>query len=108
MAASFDTGVAAAVGTTEATIYTAPTGTHLLMGMIATNTFGSAVGIDIKLVRGSDTIWLAHNRRIDPNKTEDILMGTKLSLTTGDLLKVKAPVNNAFSVIATVTQDVLT
>ena len=35
-------------------------------------------------------------------------MGTKLSLTTGDLLKVKAPVDNAFSVIATVTQDVLT
>jgi hypothetical protein len=46
--------------------------------------------------------------RIDPDKTEDILMGTKVSLTTGDELKVKAPVDNAFSVIATITQDVLT
>ena len=108
MAATFDSGIGAAVGSTESTIYTAPSGTHLLMGCIATNTYGSAIGIDSKLVRGGSTIWLAHNRRIDPDKTEDILMGTKVSLTTGDELKVKAPVDNAFSVIATITQDVLT
>ena len=108
MAATFDNGLAAAVGLSEATIYTAPTGTHLLMGLIATNTFGAAIGIDIKLVRSGATIWLAHSRRIDPDKTEDILMGTKVSLTTGDLIKVKAPADGAFSVIATVTQDVLT
>ena len=34
-------------------------------------------------------------------------MGTKISLTTGDEIKVKANADNAFTVIATVTEDVL-
>jgi hypothetical protein len=51
---------------------------------------------------------LAHDRRVLPNDTIDILMGTKITLIDGDLIKVKAPLDNAFSVFLTVTEEVLT
>ena len=105
--ASFDNGLTATVGTTEQTIYTAPTGTHLLIGLIATNTYGSNLGINVKLVRSASTYYISHNRRIDVDTTEDLLMGTKVSLTTGDEIKASANADGAFTLIATVTQDVL-
>jgi hypothetical protein len=105
--ASFDNGLTATVGTTEQTIYTAPSGTHLLIGVIGTNTYGSTLGLTVKLVRSSNTYFISHDRRIDANQTVDLLMGTKISLTTGDEIKVKANADNAFTVIATVTEDVL-
>ena len=46
--ASFDNGLTATVGTTEQTIYTAPSGTHLLIGVIGTNTYGSTLGLTVK------------------------------------------------------------
>jgi|GEM_PF-6848064 hypothetical protein len=110
MAATFGNGLAT-VGSTETTLYTAPaglSGLHLVVGFIATNIFGSALPITVKLVRGSDTIYLAHDRRVLPNDTIDILMGTKITLIDGDLIKVKAPLDNAFSVFLTVTEEVLT
>ena len=108
MAASFQQGLTANAGTTEQTIYTAPAGTHLLIGVIATNIYGSTLGVTVKLVRSSTEYYIAYDRRIDANTTQDLLMGTKLSLTNGDLIKVSSTAYNAFTVIATVTQDVLT
>jgi hypothetical protein len=108
--ALFTNGLAATVGTTEQTIYTAPsgaTGVHLVVGALATNILGSAIPINFKMIRGADTIHLAHNRRVLPNDTIDLLMGTKITLEAGDLLKISAPVDNAFSAILTVTEEVL-
>tara|TARA_A100001037_G_C14806533_1_gene481286 strand:+ start:91 stop:417 length:327 start_codon:yes stop_codon:yes gene_type:complete len=108
MAASFQQGLTANAGTTEQTIYTAPAGTHLLIGVIATNIYGSTLGVTVKLVRSATEYYISYDRKVDANITADLLMGTKLSLTTGDEIKVSAPADNAFTVIATVTQDVLT
>ena len=108
--ATFTNGLVADVGTTEQTIYTAPTGTtgiHLVIGAIATNVLGSAAPITFKLERGATTIHLANNRRVLPNDTVDLLMGTKISLEANDLLKVSAPLDNAFNVIVTITEEVL-
>lgn len=108
--AFFTNGLAANVGTTEQTIYTAPTGAtglHLVVGAIATNILGSAIPINFKMERGATTIHLAYNRRVLPNDTIDLLVGTKITLEAGDLLKISAPVDNAFSVIITVTEEVL-
>ena len=108
MAAAFDNGIAANVGSTEATVYTAPTGgPHLLIGLIATNIYGAGLGITIKLIRGADTIYLAHNKRIETDNTNDILLGSKVSLEAGDVIKASAAVDDAFSVIATITEDIL-
>lgn len=106
--AAFDNGILANVGTTEAAIYTAPAGgPHLLISVIATNIYGAGLGINIKVVRGGTTIWLAHNRRISTDESNEILMGSKVSLEAGDIIKASAAVDNAFSVIATITEDVL-
>lgn len=106
--AAFDNGILANVGSTEATVYTAPAGgPHLLISIIATNKYGAGLGINIKVVRGGDTVWLAHNRRIGTDESVDILMGSKVSLEAGDVIKASAAVDNAFSVIATITEDVL-
>jgi len=110
MAATFENGFAT-VGSTEATLYTAPSGLsgiHLVVGFIATNIFGSALPITVKLVRGGNTYYLAYNRRVLPNDTIDLLMDTKISLKVGDLIKVSAPLDNAFSAMITVTEEILT
>ena len=111
MAASFENGLLASVNIVEQTIYTAPsgqTGKHLLMAALATNIYGSAIPITFKLVRNAETIYIAYNQRIQPNTQFDLLQGTKISLDAGDLLKMSAPVDGAFSAIVTVTEEVLT
>ena len=108
--ALFTNGLAANVGTTEQTIYTAPsgaTGIHLVVGAIATNILGSAIPINLKMERGATTIHLAYNRRVLPNDTVDLLMGTKITLEANDVVKISAPVDNAFSAILTITEEVL-
>ena len=70
MAAVFETSYVTNVGATEATLYPAPaglTGKHLIISFVVTNTLGSAIPITAKLVRGSDTIYIAYNKRVLPN-----------------------------------------
>lgn len=108
--ATFENGLINNVGTSEQAVYTAPsgiTGIHLVIGMIATNTLGSALPITVKLVRGSDTYYIAFNRRVLPNDTVDLMMGTKISLKAGDVIKALAPIDNAFSMITSITEEVL-
>ena len=112
MAATFETSYLANVGSTEQTLYTAPTGLtgkHLIISFMVTNIFGSALPITVKLIRGSDTIYLAYNKRILANDTVDILINnSKIMIEEYDVLKVSAPVDNAFSAIMTVTEEILT
>ena len=77
--------------------------------MMTTNIFGSALPITVKLVRGSDIIYMAFNKRILPNDTVDLLINnSKVMVENGDLIKVSAPLDNAFSIIMTVVQEVET
>ena len=108
--ATFENGLIYNVGTTEQTVYTAPsgiTGIHLIIGMIATNILGSALPITVKLIRGSDTHYIAFNRRVLPNDTIDLMMGTKISLKAGEVIKAYAPIDNSFSMIMSITEEVL-
>ena len=41
------------------------------------------------------------------DESTEILMGSKVSLEAGDIIKASAAADNAFSVIATITEDVL-
>lgn len=112
MAATFETSYVTNVGSTEATLYTAPTGLtgkHLVVSLVATNIFGSALPITVKLVRGSDEIFLAYNKRILANDTVDILINnSKIMVFEYDEVRVSAPVDDAFSVIMTVVEEVQT
>tara|TARA_B100000963_G_scaffold124570_1_gene108691 strand:- start:913 stop:1251 length:339 start_codon:yes stop_codon:yes gene_type:complete len=112
MAASFTTSYVKNVGSTEATLYTAPgglTGRHLIASLVTTNIYGSALPITCKLVRGADTVYMAYNKRILPNDTVDLLINnSKIMIEENDLIKVSAPVDDAFSVIMTVIEEVET
>jgi len=112
MAASFETTYVKNVGSTETVLYTAPpglTGRHLIISMVSTNIFGSAIPITAKLVRGSDTVYIAYNKRVLANDTVDLLINnSKIMIENGDEIKVSAPVDNAFSVIMTVVEEVET
>ena len=112
MAAVFETSYVTNVGATEATLYVAPTGLtgkHLIVSLVATNIFGSALPITVKLIRGVDEIFLAYNKRILANDTVDILINnSKIMVFEYDEIRVSAPVNNAFSVIMTVVEEVQT
>jgi len=112
MAASFETSFVKNVGSTEAILYTAPpglTGRHLIVSFVTTNIYGSALPITAKLVRGADTVYIAFNKRILPNDTVDLLINnSKIMIEENDLIKVSAPVDDAFSVIMTVIEEVET
>tara|TARA_B100001057_G_C22719039_1_gene898944 strand:- start:736 stop:1074 length:339 start_codon:yes stop_codon:yes gene_type:complete len=112
MAASFETSFVKNVGSAEATLYTAPgglTGRHLIVSLVTTNIYGSALPITAKLIRGSDTVYMAFNKRVLPNDTIDLLINnSKIMIEENDVIKVSAPVDNAFSVIMTVVEEVET
>tara|TARA_R110002153_G_scaffold270179_1_gene436389 strand:+ start:58 stop:396 length:339 start_codon:yes stop_codon:yes gene_type:complete len=112
MAARFTTSFVGNVGSVESILYTAPTGLtgrHLVISIVATNILGSALPITAKLVRGSDTIYLAYNKRILPNDTVDLLINnSKVMIEEYDEIKLSAPIDNAFSVIMTVVEEVET
>ena len=112
MAAVFSSSFVGNVGSTESTLYTAPTGLtgrHLVVSIMATNIFGSALPITLKLVRGADTIHIAYNKRILPNDTVDLLINnSKIMIEEYDEIKVSAPLDDAFSVIMTVVEEVET
>jgi|TARA_B100001094_G_scaffold98640_1_gene94854 hypothetical protein len=112
MAATFSTSYVKNVGSTEATLYTAPpglTGRHLVVSLVATNIFGSAIPISAKLVQGSDSVYIAYNKRVLANDTIDLLINnSKIMIQNGDVIKVSAPVDDAFSIIMTVVEEVET
>lgn len=112
MAAEFETSYVTNVGKTEQTLYSAPTGLtgkHLIVSMMVTNTFGSALPITVKMVRGTDEIFLAYNKRILANDTVDLLINnSKVMIFEYDEVKVSAPADNAFSIIMTVVEEVQT
>ena len=112
MAAVFETSYVTNVGATESTLYTAPaglTGKHLIISFVVTNTLGSAIPITAKLVRGSDTIYIAYNKRVLPNDTVDLLINnSKIMIEVNDEIKVSAPIDNSFSAIMTVVEEVQT
>lgn len=112
MAASFTTSFVKNVGSTEAILYTAPgglTGRHLIVSLVTTNIYGSALPITAKLVRGADTVYMAFNKRILPNDSVDLLINnSKIMVEENDEIRVSAPVDNAFSIIMTVVEEVET
>lgn len=112
MAAKFETTYVKNVGSTETVLYTAPpglTGRHLIINIVSTNIFGSAIPINVSLVRGADKIYIAYNKRVLANDTVDLLINnSKIMIENGDEIKVSAPVDNAFSVIMTVVEEVET
>ena len=112
MAATFSTSYVKNVGSAEATLYTAPsglTGRHLVVSLVATNIFGSAIPISAKLVQGADSVFIAYNKRVLANDTVDLLINnSKIMIQNGDVIKVSAPVDDAFSIIMTVVEEVET
>lgn len=112
MAAVFETSYVKNVGSTEQVLYTGNTGLtgkHLIVSFVATNILGSAVPITAKLVRGSDSIYIAYNKRILPNDTVDLLINnSKIMIEANDEIRVSAPIDNSFSVIMTVVEEVQT
>ena len=112
MAATFHTSFQHNVGKTPHTLYTAPTGLtgrHLVVSCVATNIFGSALPITVKLVRGSTEIFLAYNKRILANDTVDLLINnSKIMIEEYDEIHTSAPADNAFSIIMTMVEEVET
>ena len=52
---------------------------------------------------------MAFNKRILPNDTVDLLINnSKIMIENGDEIKVSAPVDDAFSIIMTVVEEVET
>ena len=90
MAASFETTYVKNVGSTETVLYTAPpglTGRHLIISMVSTNIFGSAIPITAKLVRGSDTVYIAYNKRVLANDTVDLLINNSKIMIENDFFR---------------------
>jgi hypothetical protein len=112
MAAEFHSSFQANVSKADHTLYVAPTGLtgrHLIVSCVVTNIFGSALPVTVKLIRGSDSIFVAYNKRVLANDTVDLLINnSKIMIQEYDEIHCSAGADNAFSIIMTVVQEVET
>ena len=72
---------------------------NTLHSAYVTNTEGSALPITLEIVHADTTVThVAHQLKIFPNETVDLVSQNKIYLLNGDALKVKADRASAFTV----------
>ena len=89
------------LGSTPATIFTAPS-TCVIIGLNAANTYNSNLPITVNMVRGGTTTAIVSNFYVGPGAAEALLPGNKLVLLTGDRLTAStytSGITNGFDII---------
>jgi hypothetical protein len=102
MATEFKSYVYNNVSSTLTTIFTAPE-KCVIIGLIATNIYGSVMPISLKLTKSAGgSTFIVKNRRIDSGQFVDFMQGNKLILETNDYISANAGDTNAFDVTISV------
>lgn len=94
------------VGTTPVVAYTVPAGqTAMLLGCTLTNVFGTIVPVTVLVRKATLDVRLAYNRRIQPGRSEEIVVG-KVVLASGDSVVLSGAADNAFDALLSIAQGV--
>lgn len=106
MPTAFKSAIKTGIGTTNVTVFT-PSSKTVIIGLIATNVYGSVLPITIKLNKsGGTSAHIAKARRIEAGQYVDFISGNKLILEVGDTISANASDNSAFEMIVSYLEGV--
>lgn len=106
MASTFKNAVVANIGTSATTVYTAPAlTTTTIIGLSTANVSGTSITVDITLVKGGTTVYLAKNVPL-PYGSAFVAIGgdQKVVLETGNYIQVKSTAATSIDVIVSVLE----
>lgn len=103
--AAFKSTATRNLGTADTVIHLATTGT-VVIGLSASNIFGSELPIDVWHRRGLDNTKILQQVRVGPGQTEELMRGNKIVLEGGDELMASTAEDNGFDILVSVLESV--
>lgn len=103
--AAFKSTATRDLGQSSTTIHTAGSGT-VVIGLSASNIYGSELPIDVWHRRGSNNTMILQQYRVGPGQTEELMRGNKIVLEAGDQLMASTAVANGFDILVSVLEGV--
>lgn len=93
------------VGDTATTIHTAASDT-VVVGLNASNIYGSELPLDVIHKRGSNNTYILKNFRVGPGQSEEVMQGNKIVLQASDELLAETSLANGFDIVVSVLEGV--
>ena len=107
MANVFKNALARNVGTSAATVYSAPSSTKsICIELDVCNTTNSGVSCDAYITSGGDNYYIVKNAPVPVGGSLQIISGQKIVLSDGDALKIISNTASSLDVIASILEDV--
>tara|TARA_R100000005_G_C4983661_1_gene192608 strand:- start:274 stop:600 length:327 start_codon:yes stop_codon:yes gene_type:complete len=96
-----------AIGTSEQTAYTVPSGTvAVVIGLNVANITGNQVNVDLRVDKASgDDVYLVKNIPIPNGASFEFNAGNKFVLQTGDAIKVTSDTASSVDVLVSVLEQ---
>lgn len=94
------------IGTSPVTVF-APSVKSIVIGLAASNVYGSVMPLTLKLVKsGGSSTHIARARRIESGTFVDFMQGNKLVLEVGDTITAQAGDAAAFDIVISALEGV--
>jgi hypothetical protein len=107
MANTFTAARARNIGTSAATVYTAPVSTtSICIELDVCNTTNGGVTCDAFIVSGGNNYYIVKNAPVPVGGSLQIISGQKIVLSNGDILKVVSSVASSLDAVGSVLEGV--
>lgn len=107
MANTFKNALARNVGTTAATVYTAPSATtSICIELDVCNTSSSGVLCDAYMTSGGNNYYVVKGAPVPSGGTLQVIAGQKIVLGAGDAIKVISTAAASLDVVASILEGV--
>lgn len=107
MANTFKNALARNVGTSAATLYTAPASKNsIAIELDLCNTTNSGVTADVYITSGGNNYYIVKQAPVPVGGSLQVIAGQKIVLSNGDALKVVSSVASSIDVVGAILEDV--
>lgn len=107
MANTFKNALARNVGTSAATLYTAPASKNsIAIELDLCNTTSSGVTADVYITSGGNNYYIVKQAPVPVGGSLQVIAGQKIVLSNGDALKVVSSVDSSIDVVGAILEDV--
>lgn len=107
MANTFKNALARNVGTSAATLYTAPASKNsIAIELDLCNTTSSGVTADVYITSGGADYYIVKQAPVPVGGSLQVIAGQKIVLSNGDALKVVSSVASSIDVVGAILEDV--
>lgn len=107
MANTFKNALSKNVGTSAATLYTAPSATKsICIELDVCNTSASGVTVDVFVTSSSVNYYIVKSAPVPVGGSLQVVSGQKIVVTNGDAIKVVSSAAASIDVVAAILEDV--